>query len=182
VVHDRELLERLTALSSVSFDGEVFRATRRGLNALAPSVSGGRWMVPNQAPTLYTSTERDGALAEIAYHWSQLVPRPSKPVLVHRLRLGTKKTLRLGRADLVDLGVEWNRYEQTNYRETQTIGAAIAYLEYDGLIAPSARWPCDNVMVFLGNSEGDEEAARLLESREVDWLEWAEAHERLPSP
>lgn len=179
MVHDRELLERLTAFSPVTFDGAVFRATRRGLNAVAPSVSGGRWMVPNQAPTLYTSVERDGALAEIVYHWNQLAPRPSKPVVVHELRLITKKTLRLGRAELTDLGIEWSRYGQTSYRQTQAIGAAVAYLDYDGLIAPSARWSCDNIIVFLGNSEGDEEVARLIDSSEVDWIEWAKSHGRL---
>jgi hypothetical protein len=180
VVHDRELLERLTAFSPILFDGDVFRATRRGLDPAATSLSGGRWMVPNQAPTLYTSAEREGALAEIAFHWSQFSPRPSKPAMVHRLHIVAKKSLRLAQADLLDLGVEWDRYQEFNYRQTQTIGAAVAYLEYDGLIAPSARWQCDNVMLFLGNSEGGEEAVRLIHSEEVDWLAWASAQGIVP--
>ena len=180
MVHDRELLERLTAFSPIIFDGEVFRATRRGLNPVAPSLRGGRWMVANEAPTLYTSSERDGALAEITFHWIQLTPPPSKPAMVHRLHLNTKKTLRLGRADLLDLGVEWDRYEEINYRQTQLIGAAVAYLEYDGLIAPSARWPCENVMLFLRNSDEDDEPVRLIDSEEVDWMEWARSKHSIP--
>ena len=44
-------------------------------------------MARDIAAILYTSLEREGALAEIAFHWSQLNPRPTKPVLVHRLRV-----------------------------------------------------------------------------------------------
>jgi hypothetical protein len=181
VLHDRELLDRLTALSPIEFEGEVFRATRRGLDPLAPSLSGGRWMVRNGAPTLYTSAERDGALAEIVYYWSQLTPQPSKPVMLHRLRLSTRKTIRLAQADLTDLGLEWGRYEEHDYTLTQAIGAAVAHLEYDGLIAPSARWSCDNIMVFSGNSQGDDDMAFVINSEEVDWLTWAKTHGVAPS-
>jgi len=33
--HDRELLDRLVAFAPIKFGGEVFRATRRGLDPLA---------------------------------------------------------------------------------------------------------------------------------------------------
>ncbi len=107
--HDRELLEHLAAYAPIKFDGEVFRATRRGLDPLAASMSGGRWMQPNETPTLYTSRERNGALAEIVHHWSQLTPMPSKPVVVHTLGVRLRKTLRLGRAELIDLAVDWEQ-------------------------------------------------------------------------
>jgi hypothetical protein len=176
VVHDRELLDRLSAFEPIRFDGEVFRATRRGLDPLAASLSGGRWMIPNERPTLYTSMERDGALAEISYHWTQLTPIPSKPAAIHRIRVATSKTVRLARAELVRLGVDWERYGELNYVRTQEIGAALAHLECDGLIAPSARWPCDNVMLFLTNYIGDDDISVLVESSEVDWLSWARDH------
>jgi hypothetical protein len=179
MLHDRELLERLTAFSPIQFDGDAFRATRRGLDPVAPSVSGGRWMIPNETLTLYTSLERDGAVAEIVYHWSQLTPPPSKPAMVHRLRVATGRTLRLARADLTGLGLEWERYGDVNYTATQAIGAAVAYLEYDGLIAPSARWPCDNMMVFFRNSTTNEPSVELTTSEEVDWREWAKAQGRV---
>lgn len=92
MVHDPALLDRLDALPKEPFEGEVFRATRLNLNPLAASYNGGRWMPRDVAAILYTSLERAGALAEIAFHWSQLNPRPTKPVLVHRLRDGPAKT------------------------------------------------------------------------------------------
>jgi hypothetical protein len=110
MLHDQGLLDRLAAFAPVKFDGDVFRATRRGLDPLAASVAGGRWMVPNQTPTLYTGCERDGALAEIVHHWGQLTPLPSKPVIVHTLGVRLGKSLRLGRAELIDLDVDWDRF------------------------------------------------------------------------
>jgi hypothetical protein len=176
MAHDRELLARLTAFAPISFDGAVFRATRRGLDPLAPSTLGGRWMVAGVAPTLYTSTERDGALAEIVYHWGQLTPPPSKPVVVHTLGVRTGKTLKLGRAELIGLGIDWNQYGAARLEQTQAIGAAIAHLGYDGLIAPSARWACDNVMLFMTNPEVQDHSLILRRSEEVDWQEWGRVH------
>jgi hypothetical protein len=163
----------MAPLSAKAIGGEVYRATRLSLNALAPSATGGRWMVPGEAATLYTSMEADGALAEIAFHWGLMTPVPSKPAMLHKIRLGTKKSLRLARADLIALGVDWNSYGTLGYKRTQIIGAAVARLKCDGLIAPSARWPCENVMVFLTNQTGEEEIAQVVESKEVDWRAWA---------
>jgi hypothetical protein len=173
MLHDQELLDRLTAFAPVVFDGEVFRATRRGRDPLATSVAGGRWMAPNQTPTLYTSCERDGALAEIVHHWHQLTPLPSKPVIVHTLSAHLRKSLRLGRAELSGLDVDFG---SPTPGRTQEIGAAVAYLEYDGLIAPSLRWVCDNVIVFGSILERRSNDFIVRSSEEVDWRQWMRDH------
>lgn len=136
-------------------------------------------MVRGETPTLYTCVEADGALAEITFHWGQLDPLPSKPAALHRIRINTKRSVRLARPDLIALGVDWDSYATVGYPRTQVIGAAVAHLNCDGLIAPSARWSCDNVMVFFTNHLGEEEPATLLSSEEVDWLAWARAHNLL---
>ena len=92
MIHDRELLERLEALPRETFAGEVFRATRQNLDPLASSYSGGRWMRRDAAAVLYTSMLREGALAEISFHWRQLIPRPTKPVALHTLRVVAHRT------------------------------------------------------------------------------------------
>jgi RES domain-containing protein len=176
--HDRELLDRLAAFAPIKFDGEVFRATRRGLDPLAASLSGGRWMLPNQTPTLYTSREQNGAIAEIVHHWSQLTPLPSKPVVLHTLGVRLRKTLRLGRAELIDLDVDWDHYGTSALGRTQAIGAAVAHLKYDGLIAPSARCSCDNIMLFFPHQETVNEDLVVRSSVEVDWRQWAKEHMR----
>ena len=139
MIHDAELLDRLDALPKETFDGEVFRATRQNLDPIAGSYSGGRWMPRDGAGVLYTSLAREGALAEISFHWGRLSPRPTKPVVLHTLRVATHRTLKLLRADLATLGVPQDIYGGVNLPRTQEIGAAVEFLGCDGLIAPSAR-------------------------------------------
>ncbi len=169
MLHDRELLDRLAAFAPIKFDGEVFRATRRGLDPLAPSVIGGRWMLPNETPTLYTSCEH-------VHHWSQLTPLPSKPVIVHTLGLRLHKTLRLARAELIKLDVNWDNYGTSALGRTQAIGAAVAHLEYDGLIAPSARWTCENIMLFMASNDARDDDLVVRKSMEIDWRQWMNEH------
>lgn len=139
MIHDPDLLERIEELPKESFVGEVFRATRQNLDPLAASYSGGRWMRKDGAGALYTSLAREGALAEISFHWGQLDPLPSKPAVIHTLRVTAHRTLKLVRADLAALGVSDAAYGGINASRTQQIGAAIEVLGCDGLIAPSAR-------------------------------------------
>ena len=70
------------------------------------------------------------------------------------------------------LGVEVNRFGERDYLRTQQIGAAMSFLEYDGLIAPSARWKCDNLMLFCAN-HAITETLEFISSEEVDWRAWA---------
>lgn len=70
--------------------------------------SGGRWMRRDGVGVLYTSLAREGALAEISFHWGQLSPRPSKPVMLHKLNVTAHRTLKLVRADLSALSVPEN--------------------------------------------------------------------------
>jgi RES domain-containing protein len=181
VLHDADLLDRLGAFAPIAFDGVTFRATRLGLNPLTPSLAGGRWTPKDVTPILYTSLERNGALAEISFHLSQLAPRPSKPVTVHRIRATARTAIRLLRADLISLGVDWDQYGSIGYQRTQEIGAAVAFLECDGLIAPSARWSCENLMLFMNNHA----LANRLEldtSETVEWVAWARSNNLLPDP
>src|SRR4051812_46608396 len=100
MIRDPDLLDALSGIPRESFATNVFRATRSGLDPLAPSMAGGRWMLPGTAAVLYTSTDANGALAEIAYHLSMLTPLPSKPIALHTIRLETQQTLRLSLAHL----------------------------------------------------------------------------------
>jgi hypothetical protein len=50
---------------------------------------------------------------------------------VSRLGVSTAKTLRLARANLETLGVDMTRYGERDYRRTQNIGAALAFLELE---------------------------------------------------
>jgi hypothetical protein len=133
---------------------------------------GGRWSLRDNEPVLYTSLEQEGALAEISFHWSCLTPLPSKPVVVHRIQVSTERTLRLKRVDLSKLGVDMNQFGSLNYSKCQEIGAAVGFLECDGLIVPSARWKCENLVLFT-NYHNMLNDLNVLESTDFIWQDWA---------
>lgn len=181
MIHDQGLVDQLSAFATERFEGEVFRATGVTADALAFSVNGGRWAPAAQdgadVPVLYTSRERDGALAEVVSYLTQLTPLPlSRPLKVSRLGVSTAKTLRLARIDLERLGVVMEQYGERDYAQTQRIGAALAFLGLDGLIAPSARWQCDNLMIYQTNHHMLIERLEVIEAEHVDWGAWAVAN------
>jgi hypothetical protein len=174
MIHDPDLVDQLEQLPKETFDGEVFRGTRQNLDPLASSYSGGRWMRRDGAGVLYTSLAREGALAEISFHWGQLNPRPTKPVMLHTLRVVAHRTLKLVRANLSTLGVQESTYGGVNIPRTQEIGAAVEFLGCDGLIAPCARWACDNLILFPDRM-GMDATLEVVTSEDVDWVTWATA-------
>lgn len=177
MIHDQALVDRLSALPVSEFAGEVFRATRPSADPLAPSVSGGRWSPPPVGDTgvsaLYTSLDSDGATAEVASFLADLTPPPRERLIkVSRLGVAFRKSLRLTRAGLPILGVDMARFGERDYSRTQQIGAALAFLGLDGLIAPSARWPCDNLVIFSDN-HSIADRLEVIDHREVGWRAWA---------
>ena len=109
---------------------------------------------------------------------TSLRPGP-RTIKVTRLAVATARTLHLARANLTTLGVDFTRYGERDYAQTQKIGAAIAFLGLDGLIAPSARWPCDNLMIFTENHALTERLEPIGEEQ-VEWKTWAQAHGLIP--
>lgn len=181
MIHDQNLVDQLSGLATERFEGEVFRATGISADPLAFSVNGGRWGPPARdgadVPVLYTSMMRDGALAEVVSYLTLLTPLPlSRPLKVSLLGVSTAKTLRLARVGLEGLGVDMVRYGERDYARTQDIGAALAFLGLDGLIAPSARWPCDNLMIYQSNYHFLAERLELIAEEQVDWGTWARSN------
>lgn len=175
MIHDLKLVDQITALPTEKFEGHVFRATSLSADPTAFSTSVGRWTHPfgqdGGYGVLYTCLDRDGAVAEVAGYLLELEPIPTRPLKVHELAVSTSKTLKLAKANLSDLGVDLARYKEKNYERTQQIGAAINFLGLDGLIAPSARWDCSNVMIFSDNHSLNERLD-VLKSEQVDAEKW----------
>ncbi|MCU7931126.1 MAG: RES family NAD+ phosphorylase [Candidatus Thiodiazotropha sp. (ex Codakia rugifera)] len=178
MVHDPDLLEKLSNLEVTHFNGEVFRATRENLDPLAASSNGGRWMPRNEMNVLYTSLTQDGAISELAYHWGMLNPRPSKPAKLSRIKADLPQSMRILRTDLESLGIHDHEYQQMNYEKMQKIGHASAFLDFHGLLVPSARWHCENLIIFTDNIM-HLEALELIDDKEVDWVKWGEENNML---
>lgn len=119
--------------------GDVWRITRAGRDPFIGSAAMGRWSPPD-SEVLYTSLTPEGALAEIGYRLSLEPIWPSKiRHELHHISVRTERTLRFADVGaLAPLGVDVARYESFDYSATQAIAAAARFLDYDGLLAPSA--------------------------------------------
>ena len=122
MIHDPKLLEALSSFAPVEYSGEVFRATRKSLDPLTGSSRDGRWHFGSECTVLYTSLSKDGAMAEISFHWSLLNPLPSKPVVLHTLNVKVENSLKLLMGDLVKLGINKMEYKSIYYQRTREIG------------------------------------------------------------
>jgi len=171
-VHDRAILDALGSIAEESVDTRVWRVIRKGREPLRGSAAGGRWSPVGEFEVLYTSFERHGALAEIGYRLSLEPVWPSR--LEHELHafdVRTERSLRFANLDqLAPLGVDIARYQSFEYAATQAIAAAAHFLEFDGLIVPSARHDCFNFVLFLDLLGGNH--IEVASSEAVNWTDW----------
>jgi RES domain-containing protein len=180
VIHDKDLLDRLSELPHRRLEGLLYRATGISSDPTAPSITGGRWTPPPAGdfgvPALYTSFERNGALAELCSFLAELNPVPkARLIKVTPLTISVARAVTLDRNALSALGVVMHQYGRRDYIRTQQIGAALAFLGIDGLVAPSPRWDCDNLVVFDEN-HAITERLEAGEYDEIEWRAWTEAH------
>jgi RES domain-containing protein len=184
-VHDRAVLDALEAFDPEAFEGTVWRVTRKGYEGLRGSSAHGRWSPNGEFEVLYTSLEQEGALAEIGYRLSLEPVWPSRlEHEIHTIKTRTDRTLRLANlATLVPLGVDIARYETFEYRETQAIAAAAHFLEFDGLLVPSARAHCNNLVIFLDRLAPNTRLD-VVRTEPVDWTDWRRSRRpsRTPAP
>ena len=167
--HDRVLLDALD-LPGGNFSGSVWRITSNGRPALKGSTSHGRWSGSEDFSVLYTSCESLGALAEVGFRLSMEPIWPSRlKHQIHELNVECGKVLDLTNFDLLQsLGVNTQKYQSLEYSATAKIAAAANFLEFDALLVPSARFSCNNLVVF---NERDNKI-ELLNSSPVNWGEW----------
>jgi hypothetical protein len=178
-VHDRSVLDALEKLDPEPFDSDVWRVTRKGRDPLRGASANGRWGAPGELEVLYTSEQREGALAEVGFRLSL---EPVWPSLIeheiHILAVTAERVLRLvDMRELENLGVDISRYQTLDYGATQAIAAAAHFLEFDGMLVPSARFACSNLVLFTaGVSQAGQ--LQLVDSEGVDWSDWRKKKRR----
>ena len=128
---------------------------------------------------LYTAFERDGAIAEIHALLALQPVFPSKDRwFVHTLQVSTASALRLADlAALGALGVDTGRYGERDYSRTQEIADAAYFLGFDGLVVPSARWKCSNLVLFTDRI-APEKIEVVGSEEQVAWAEWRRTQRR----
>lgn len=154
---DPALIDALEAMAPVIHDGPLWRLVRDGRDPLQCSASGGRWDDGSFA-VLYTSLARQGAVEEMRFHLMRGQPvMPSKVrYRMFELGAGLRRALRfLDIAALAAVGLKPEQFGRLSYAEregeyprSQDIGEAAHFLDFDGLIVPSARSGALNAVLF----------------------------------
>lgn len=176
-VHDRAILDTLESFDPETLQQTVWRVARKTRDPLRGAIASGRWNSIGELDVLYTSVERDGALAEVGYRLSLEPVWPSKiEHQVHELSIKAERALKFENlGQLEKLGVDITKFESFEYTATQAIAAAAHFLQFDALVVPSARHTAANVVVFLDRIQT---APELLKSVDVDWNIWRAKNKR----
>jgi len=182
-VRDNSLIDALEAADAESFVDSVWRVVREGKDPCLCNSAGGRWD-DRTFDVLYTSTERDGAIAEMHFHLSRglpVIPSKVRYKLVE-LDVSLPRMLRLPTLDhLSKLGLDISKFGQLSYDDrhseyprTQDIAETAHFLDYSGMLVPNARWNCSNIVVFC-----DQVPAGSLEIVRdhglIDWAAWGKS-------
>ncbi|HEY1944289.1 MAG TPA: RES family NAD+ phosphorylase [Roseiarcus sp.] len=180
---DLQLLDAVDAFAREPFDGRVWRAVREGRDPTVGSPSQSRWC-NGDFDVLYTSTERDGAIAEIN---ALLTLQPVFPSRMrwncYELSVRSAKSLRIADLSiLAKLGVDTSRYHERRYDHTQSIADAALFLGFDALIVPSARWACQNLVLFTSRLEPGDVKLASEAGVPIDWSAWRRGHRNRPQP
>ena len=173
------LLDAIEDESPSTYSGEVWRVVTDGFEVLRPSRAGGRWD-DGTFDVLYTSSEKNGALAESWFHAARGQPViPSKiSKRLYRLEANLTRALDLSsNGKLDELGIAMAGYGRlsylqrtTEYPTLQQIAETAYFYEYQAIIVPNARWPTSNVVVFTEHMKpGD---LSVLEDEAVDLNAW----------
>lgn len=151
------LLDAIEIEAPIPLSTRLWRVVTDGRDPLQPGRAGGRWD-DGTFDVLYTSSERDGALAETWFHAARGQPiPPSKPTKrIYQLEVELNRVLNLsGEGRLAALGVDMQRYGQLSYLQrggeyptTQQIGEVAFFYEYEAIVVPNARWPTSNVVIL----------------------------------
>ena len=180
--HDFRLLDALGEIEGEPFKGSVWRVVRKGRSVIDGSRGAGRWN-PRHLEVLYAAMEANGAVAEIHHHMSlgqSVFPSRMEHVL-YEVKIQSKQTLHLANmAQLIELGVDEKRYNEMLYERTQEIADAAAFLGFDGVIAPSARWACNNIVLFLSGSDTgfSVEDLEVVAEAPINWRDWIAQHRK----
>lgn len=169
-----ELLDQLELIEIQPFSGTAWRLVRKGYDVMRCSASGGRWD-DKSFDVLYTSLEVEGAKSEVFYHLTHQQPVfPSKlKHELYELSIHLECPLKLASLGEIDrLGIKVGGYSSyRDYREYQELGEAAYFLEFDGLLVPSARYNSLNAVLFCDRI--DIEKQDVVENHGViDWTEY----------
>jgi hypothetical protein len=180
MLRDSGLIDALEATSNVAYEGTLWRVVREGRDPCQCSAPGGRWD-DGTFDVLYTSLERNGAIAEMHFHLMRGQPVfPSKVrYTLHELHVSVSEVKRIeALQNLAALGLDTSKYGQLAYQSrvqeyprSQQIAEVSHFLDCKALMVPNARWSCLNLVLFCDGLQPD--ALQEVKNHGViDWAQW----------
>lgn len=156
MIFDQVILDALEALKGEFWEGEVWRVVFGARNPLLANTSGARWN-PRDTAALYTSLEKDTALAELDHLRSiQTPPTRRSGYTLHRLFVRVDRLLDLRDGEvLTSMGVTDDDLVGDDLTACQSVGGAAEWLGCDGLLVPSARATGVNLVIFVNKQDPD---------------------------
>ncbi len=146
--HDQKTIEVLEALPPMSWSGTVFRHMFGQYSPDRENRSGARWNPP-ETPAIYTSLQRETALAEADYSISLQPLRPQAQRWLYTITVALSSVLDLSKWEsLSRIGLSRESLLSFDYSSCQRIGGAVEWLKHDGLLVPSARAEGVNLVIF----------------------------------
>jgi RES domain-containing protein len=138
VIYPPEMLDILQA-AAVSVRATVYRHMFGAHPPARSNITGARWNAPG-LDAIYTSCERETALAEAEYYIGLQPLRPKARRVLYTIRVSVNSVIDLTAPGLLaGLGITADVLARPDHEPCRVIGSAVTWLGHDGLLVPSAR-------------------------------------------
>jgi RES domain-containing protein len=155
MVYPPELLDLLQEAQVGALEATVYRHMFADYRPDLANTRGARWNPPD-VPAIYTSLQRETALAEAEFRISLDAFRPRVKRTLYELRIELGEVLDLSsREELLAVGVGEAELTSDDPQACQLVGGAVAWLGCDGLLVPSARHDGTNLVIFPAAQDPD---------------------------
>jgi RES domain-containing protein len=133
------MLDILQSAAVSPWEGTVYRHMFGSHPPVRGNTTGARWNGP-ELEAIYTSCERETALAEAEYYISLQPLRPKAKRMLYTIRISLRNVVDLTAPHLLSrLGITDHALSGPDHSPCRLIGGAVNWLGNDGLLVPSAR-------------------------------------------
>jgi RES domain-containing protein len=148
VVHRPELLDALQRAHWGPLEVEAWRHMFGRHLPDQENTSGARWNPPGVA-AIYLSCTREGAIAEGDHAIAVQPLRPRARRFIYAVQVTVANVLDLrDTTTLHDIGLTQDDIADDDLSACQEVGAAVDWLEHDGLLVQSARSSAMNLVIY----------------------------------
>jgi RES domain-containing protein len=139
MIYPPEMLDILQSAAVSAWEGTVYRHMFGSHRPARGNTTGARWNEP-PLEAIYTSCERETALAEAEYSLAAQPLRPKAKRVLYTIRVSLKNVLDLTAPGFLDrLRITPAILQGDDHSPCRLIGNAANWLGHEGLLVPSAR-------------------------------------------